>query len=147
MNLEITLVPYGQISYVIPSLIKYLEKSEGWTHGRSSVDDIVRFVLTGQMHLWAVYEPDTEHIYGYVITEVKQYPQCKMLVIQYCAMEPNHMRHVEEVMHETSERFAKTMGCAGIEFFGRPGWEPHVKKRGFTVKTIVFEKFFNEVPK
>lgn len=147
MNLQITLVPYGQISYVIPSLIKYLEKSEGWTHGRSSVDDIVRFVLTGQMHLWAVYEADTEQVFGYVITEVKQYPQCKMLVIQYCAMEPNHMRYVEEVMHETSERFAQTMGCAGIEFFGRPGWEPHVKKRGFTVKTIVFEKFFNEVPK
>jgi hypothetical protein len=145
MNLSISLVPYGQISYMVSPLIKYLQKSEDWTKGRSSVDDIVRFVLTGQMQLWVVYEPESQEIYGYVITEIKQYPQSKMFVIQYCAMEPNHMKHVEDVMHETADRFARDAGCAGIEFFGRPGWEPHVKKRGYTVKTVVFEKFFDEV--
>jgi hypothetical protein len=145
MNLSISLVPYGQISYMVQPLIKYLQKSEDWTKGRSSVDDIVRFVLTGQMQLWVVFDPETQEIHGYVITEIKQYPQSKMFVIQYCAMEPNHMKYVDEVMHETADRFAKDAGCAGIEFFGRPGWEPHVKKRGYTVKTVVFEKFFDEV--
>lgn len=145
MNLSISLIPYGQISYMVAPLIKYLQKSEDWTKGRSSVDDIVRFVLTGQMQLWVVYEPESQEIHGYVITEIKQYPQSKMFVIQYCAMEPNHMKYVDEVMHETADRFAKDAGCAGIEFFGRPGWEPHVKKRGYTVKTVVFEKFFDEV--
>ena len=145
MNLSISLIPYGQISYMVAPLIKYLQKSEDWTKGRSSVDDIVRFVLTGQMQLWVVFEPESQEIHGYVITEIKQYPQSKMFVIQYCAMEPNHMKYVDEVMHETADRFAKDAGCAGIEFFGRPGWEPHVKKRGYTVKTVVFEKFFDEV--
>lgn len=145
MNLNISLVPYGQISYMVQPLIKYLQKSEDWTKGRSSVDDIVRFVLTGQMQLWVVFEPESQEIHGYVITEIKQYPQSKMFVIQYCAMEPNHMKYVDEVMHETADRFARDAGCAGIEFFGRPGWEPHVKKRGYTVKTVVFEKFFDEV--
>lgn len=145
MNLSISLVPYGQISYMVSPLIKYLQKSEDWTKGRSSVDDIVRFVLTGQMQLWVVFEPESQEIHGYVITEIKQYPQSKMFVIQYCAMEPNHMKYVDEVMHETADRFARDAGCAGIEFFGRPGWEPHVKKRGYTVKTVVFEKFFDEV--
>ena len=42
MKLDISLVPYGQISYLVPSLIKYFQESEGWTKGRSSVDDIVR---------------------------------------------------------------------------------------------------------
>lgn len=145
MNFNISLVPYGQISYMVQPLIKYLQKSEDWTKGRSSVDDIIRFVLTGQMQLWVVFDPDTQEIHGYVITEIKQYPQSKMFVIQYCAMEPNHMKYVDEVMHETADRFARDAGCAGIEFFGRPGWEPHVKKRGYTVKTVVFEKFFDEV--
>ena len=145
MNLSISIVPYGQISYMVQPLIKYLQKSEDWTKGRSSVDDIVRFVLTGQMQLWVVFDPETQEIHGYVITEIKQYPQSKMFVIQYCAMEPNHMKYVDEVMHETADRFARDAGCAGIEFFGRPGWEPHVKKRGYTVKTVVFEKFFDEV--
>lgn len=142
MNLNISLVPYGQITYVVPSLIQYLNKSEYWAMGRVNIDDIIRFVLTGQMHLWAVFDPTDNKIYGYVITEFKQYPQSKYLVIQYCAMEPNHMKFVEDLMHDTADRFARDSGCVGIEFFGRPGWEPHVKKRGYAVKTVVFEKHF-----
>jgi hypothetical protein len=144
MNLDISLIPYGQISYMVAPLLRFLQESESWTKGRSSVDDIVRFVLTGQMQLWVVFDPNTQEIHGYVITEIKQYPQSKMFVIQYCAMNPNHMRYVEDSMHEKADRFARDAGCAGIEFFGRPGWEPHVKKRGYTVKTVVFEKFFDE---
>jgi hypothetical protein len=144
MNLDISLIPYGQISYMVAPLLRFLQESESWTKGRSNVDDIVRFVLTGQMQLWVVFDPDTQEIHGYVITEIKQYPQSKMFVIQYCAMNPNHMRYVEDSMHEKADRFARDAGCAGIEFFGRPGWEPHVKKRGYTVKTVVFEKFFDE---
>jgi hypothetical protein len=143
MNFDISLVPYGKISYVIPSLIRYLNESEVWALGRASVDDIVRFALTGQMQLWAVFDPkDNNTIHGYVMTEIKQYPQKKMFVIQYCAMEPNHMKFVEDLMHDTADRFAKDAGCSGIEFYGRPGWEPHVKKRGYAVKTVVFEKHF-----
>lgn len=147
MQLDISLVPYGQISYIVPSLIGYFEKSEGWTRGRSGVDDIVRFVLTGQMQLWVVFDPVDNEIYGYVVTEIKQYPKNKIFVIQYCAMEPHYMQHVAEKMHETADRFAREMGCNGVEFFGRPGWEPHVKKYGYTAKSVVFEKYFNEVPK
>ena len=145
MNFDISLVPYGKISHVIPSLIRYLNESEMWAMGRASIDDIVRFALTGQMQLWAVYDPESNEIHGFVMTEIKTYPQKKMFVIQYCAMTPNHMRHIEDKMHETADKFAKEMGCHGIEFFGRPGWEPHVKKRGYTVKTVVFEKHFDDM--
>lgn len=146
MKLNISLVPYGQISYFVPSLIKYFQESEGWANGRAGVDDIVRFALTGQMQLWIVFEAENGNaIHGYVMTEIKQYPECKMFVIQYCAMDSNHMQYVEENMHETADRFARDAGCAGIEFFGRPGWEPHVKKRGYTKKTVVYEKHFDEV--
>ena len=145
MNFDISLVPYGKISYVIPSLIRYLNESEVWALGRASIDDIVRFALTGQMQLWAVYDVDTNEMHGFVMTEVKQYPQKKMFVVQYCAMTPNHMKHIEDKMHEMADKFAREMGCQGIEFFGRPGWEPHVKKRGYTVKTVVYEKHFDDM--
>lgn len=146
MKFDISIVPYGQISYLIPSLIKYFEKSESWTKGRSSVDDIVRFALTGQMQLWVVFDPDNNRvIHGYIMTEIKQYPKSKMFVIQYCAMDPNHMQYIDEVMHDTADRFARDIGCNGIEFYGRPGWEPHVKKHGYSVKTLVYEKYFDEV--
>lgn len=147
MNLDISLVPYGKIAYVIPSLIRYLNESESWALGRANIDDLVRFALTGQMQLWAVYDEETNEMHGFLMTEIKSYPQKKMFVIQYCAMTSNHMKHIEDKMHETADKFAKDMGCHGIEFFGRPGWEPHVKKRGYTVKTVVFEKHFDEVAK
>ena len=145
MNLDFTLIRYGQVSYVIPALIKYLEKSELWSGGRAAVDDIVKFVMNGQMQLWAVFNPQDEHIYGFVITEIKPYPKKTMLVVQYCAGESNHMQYGEDVIFATLDSFAVDAGCNGIEFFGRPGWEPHVKKRGYTKKTVVYEKHFDEV--
>jgi len=111
--------------------------------GRANIDDLVRFALTGQMQLWAVYDEETNEMHGFLMTEIKSYPQKKMFVIQYCAMTSNHMKHIEDKMHETADKFAKDMGCHGIEFFGRSGWEPHVKKRGYTVKTVVYEKHFD----
>ncbi len=84
MKLEISLVPYGLIHQVIPGVLSYLKESESWTRGRSTVDDILRFVVNGTMQLWVVFEPEERKIFGHIITEVKQYPQCKMLVIQYC---------------------------------------------------------------
>ena len=51
MNLEISLIPVGNVSETIPSLLTYLRESEVWTRGRAKVDDILRFVLTGQMQL------------------------------------------------------------------------------------------------
>lgn len=145
MNLEFALVPYGHISYVIPTLIKYLEKSEYWTNGRAEVDDIVKFVLTGQMQLWLVFNPEDKAAYGYVITEIKQYPQKKMLTVQYCAGESNHMRYVGDKIFEILDRYSVDAGCTGIEFFGRPGWSPYAKKHGYTTKTVVYEKNFDEV--
>ena len=143
MNLDISLVPYGKIAYVIPSLIRYLNESESWALGRANIDDLVRFALTGQMQLWAVYDEETNEMHGFLMTEIKSYPQKKMFVIQYCAMTSNHMKHIEDKMQETADKFAKDIGCHGIEFFGRSGWEPHVKKRGYTVKTVVYEKHFD----
>jgi len=140
MKLDISLVPYGMIGSVVPNVLKYLEVSEKWSRGRSVVDDILRFLFTNQMQLWVVL--DEENIYGHIITEIKQYPQAKMFVIQYCAMEPHHLAAVEEQMQEVAERFAKDNGCAGIEFMGRPGWSRSMKKYGYDVKSVMFQKFF-----
>ncbi len=138
--MKMTLVPNGQVAQLIPALWPYLATSEEWTHGRAKVDDILRFILTGQMQLWVGHE-DNE-IYGHVITEVKTYPRCKMLVIQYCAGEANHMQYVEDQMYDLLDRFAKDAGCAGIEFVGRPGWRKSAGSHGYTVQSVTYQKFF-----
>ena len=142
MNLNITLVPFGSVARLIPALMPYLQESANWTRGRATVDDILRFVLSGQMMLWCVYDVDTEQVHGQFITEFKQYPQTKMLVIQYCSMTPNVMEQVEDKMQEIAIKFARDAECAGIEFIGRPGWKRHAEKYGYTTQSVSYQKFF-----
>lgn len=140
--MKASLVPPGMVSNVIPALLPYLKESEKWAKGRATVDDILRFVFTGQMQLWIGHEENT--IYGHVITEIKEYPQCKMLVVQYCAGEPNHMQYVDDEIFDLLDRFAKDTGCSGVEFVGRPGWRKQAEKYEFEVRSVMYQKFFKE---
>jgi hypothetical protein len=143
MALTVTYVPYGQLSYVLPKLVHNLQKSELWTKGRANIDDIVRFLYTTHMQLWAVHDPELEDVWGYVITEIKQYPKAKFLVMQYSAGDIGSLELSGDVVFETLEKFAKAEGCSGIEFFGRPGWRNHARKHGCTSSYVVYEKFFD----
>ena len=140
--MNMTLVPPGKVVGTLPAIMPYLLESERWTGGRACVDDIARFILNGQMHLWVAHEDNTA--YGHVITEVKQYPQSKFLTVQYCAGEPNHMQHVEDEMFDLLERFAHDAGCAGIEFVGRPGWRKSAAKYGYEMHSVTYQKLFKE---
>lgn len=140
--MDISLIPPGRVAGLVPALLPYLFESQEWTKGRATVDDILRFILNGQMHLWAVHDEETVH--GHVITEIKQYPQCKLLTIQYCAMKPWTMDQISAKMHETAERFARDAGCAGVEFVGRPGWRNVAKEQGYEVQSVMYQKFFKE---
>jgi hypothetical protein len=138
--MNVSLVPYGAVAGLVPALMPFLAESERWTRGRAKVDDLLRFVLNGQMQLWAVH--DENHVHGHIITEIKQYPQCKMFSVQYCAIQPGLMEVVEEEMQTKAAQFAKDAGCAGIEFVGRPGWRKTANKYGYEVQSVMYQKFF-----
>ena len=140
--MRVSLIPLGAVAGVIPTLLPYLVKSQEWTRGRAKVDDILRFVLNGQMQLWVSH--DDNEIYGHVITEVKTYPQCKMLTVQYAAGEPHHLQYVENEMFDLLDRFAKDAGCSGIEFVGRPGWKKAAANQGYEVQSVMYQKFFKD---
>lgn len=146
MKLDISFVPKEQIVDHLGALLGFFKESEKWTGGRSTVSDILQSLLAGNTQLWVVFAEESNHIYGHIITEIKQYPQFKMLVVQNCAMQPHLMQDVEDKMHEIAESFAKDTGCAGIEFVGRPGWGKHVKKHGYDVQHVVYQKMFKDMP-
>ena len=77
------------------------------------------------MQLWVVHEG--EKIQGFFGLEVKQYPRCKMLVIQYCAMETGTLEKVQEEMMQIASDLAQKSGCAGVEFIGSPDDAPGVR--------------------
>jgi hypothetical protein len=95
------------------------------------------------MQLWVAHQEG--QVYGHVITEIKDYPRCKMLIVQYCAGEEDHMQYAEDEMFDLLDRFAKDAGCAGVEFVGRPGWRKQANKYGFSVQSVMYQKFFKEV--
>ena len=130
------------VAQTIPGLLPLLTKSQEWTRGRATVDDILRFVFNGQMQLWIGHEEGK--IYGHVITEVKDYPRRRMLVVQYCAMQTGTLEEVEDHMQDLASRFAKDAGCAGIEFIGRPGWRNTANKYGYTTQSVTYQKFFKD---
>jgi hypothetical protein len=142
MKLEVSLVPYNHLADAIPYVLPYIKVSEEWTKGRSTATDLLSFIFSGRMQLWVVL--DENNVYGHLITEVKQYRQCKMFVIQHCAMEPQTLALVEDQMQELAEKYAREAGCAGIEFVGRPGWSRSMKKYGYDVQSIMFQKFFKD---
>lgn len=138
--MNMSLVPVGRVAGVLPALLPHLHTSAQWTRGRATIDDILQLVLSGQMQLWVAH--DEHDVFGHVITEIKSYPRCKMLTIQYCAMEPGTLEKVEDTMQDIAARFAKDAGCAGVEFVGRPGWRDTAKKYGYEVQSVMYQKFF-----
>lgn len=138
--MKISLIPVGQVAGAIPALLPFLNESVEWARGRVVADDLLRFIINGHMQLWVVHEGNTAH--GHVITEIKQYPQCKMLTIQYCAMDPGTLAMIEDEMQHVAAKFAADAGCAGIEFVGRPGWRDTAKKYGYAVQSVMYQKFF-----
>jgi hypothetical protein len=142
MNLDISLILPGQVSVAIPALMPYLEESAAQSRGRSRVDDIVRFILNGQMQLWVVFDPEGQKVMGHIITEIFQYPGFKMLRVQYCCIEFHHFQYVLPKVQEYAPKFCKDTGCMGIEFFGRPGWEKLLKDDGYKAEQVIFTKYF-----
>lgn len=142
MTYGITWVPYGRITAVLPQLLPYLVESERKTHDRNDVDDIVKNLYSGQDLLWAVYEEGTEKVVGFVITEVRQYPQNKMLLLKFTAGDIGVLSGVEELVFTTLERFARDTKCDGMEAIGRFGWKPQMKKYGYTAYMVLYEKIF-----
>jgi len=142
MKLNLALIPYGRIAGTIPAILPYLMESAERSRGRATVDDILRFLFSGETALWVVFDEETQEAHGHFVTEIKQYPQCKMLVIQYCSGEKNHMKFIEDLMQQYAEQYARQVGCRGIEFVGRPGWKKHAERYGYTAQSVMYQRFF-----
>jgi hypothetical protein len=139
---EISLVPYGVFTSILSGLSKHLEIAARWSAGRSSADDIVRMIMVGQYNLWVVIDTDNKALVGFFATELKQYPQRRMLCVQHCVVDPGHLKELEPRIEELGIRFAQDNGCTGIEFVGRPGWRKYARVNGYASHSVVYQKFF-----
>ncbi len=146
MSLDISLVLYGDIAKTIWAVMPYLSEAAARTKGRSSTDDIVRTIFTGQYALWVVFDKGTNRVHGCFVTEVTQFPQCKILTVQHCVIDANHMEPMEERMQEIASKYAADCGCTAISFVGRPGWKKHAEKYGYSANSVTYTKMLGAAP-
>lgn len=141
MTLEISLVLKGMMYPTISGLIPFLETAAEYSRGRTTPDALITAFFNETYQLWIVHDSDLK-FYGFFATELKTYPNKKMLAIQHCVIEPNMMAPVEAKMQVIADKFARDHGCHGIEFVGRPGWKRHAEKFGYRAQSVCYQKFF-----
>ena len=81
--MNILLVNKEDYTKVFSKLEFYLEKAAKYTYGRFSANDIKNDLLTKQQQLWIAF--DELDAYGFVVTEVIQYPKIKTLLMHFTA--------------------------------------------------------------
>lgn len=142
MKLEISLVPPGLLDCAKEGLIEQLDIAAKITSGRVTRDDIWQMVLDGKCQLWVVFEEANMKAHGMLITELKQYPQKKILCVQHCVGSTGALQESGVNTLRTLEKFAKDEGCAGVEFIGRLGWDKFANKHGYAKRSVVYQKLF-----
>ena len=133
--MNILLVNKEDYVKVFPKLESYLEKAAKYTYGRFSANDIKNNLLIKQQQLWIVFnEVDT---YGFVVTEIIQYPKIKALLMHFTA--GKELVKWKDVMLKELQTFAKVNDCKIIESYGRSGWAKVFKNDGYKQQFIFYE--------
>jgi|TARA_R110000824_G_scaffold179000_1_gene359001 hypothetical protein len=118
-----------------------LGKSIETAHGRYSIDHIEHDILSGEQHLWIVFDEDKK-VTSALTTRFVSYPGKLLLVGQFLG--GRDIMSWRNAMLETLERWAVDNSCDGMEMTGRRGFERVLAPHGWTPEYTVFEKMFEE---
>lgn len=147
MSLEISAVPVNYVHKVVGGLAEKFEIAAQRSTGRCTAADILRLIMTGAYQLWVVFDKDTRAMHGFFVTELRDYPQQRIFVVQHVVIDSHKFSEVEDRMAVLFTQYAKDMNSAGIEFVGRAGWKKTAAKLGFTARAVVYEKMFDRAVK
>lgn len=118
-----------------PKIEGYIARAAEYTYGRFTVGNIYDLVVDGDYQLWVAFEGQTYT--GAVVTSVMTYPQRKLLCMQFCG--GDGIDKWKDSMLALLRRFAKDIGCDGIESTGRPGWAKIFKNDGYKATWVTYE--------
>lgn len=134
--IEISMVPSEYIDTCWDKIEGYFDKAAKYTYGRYSSADIYDCILNKGYQLWVAYNEDGV-FKAAVATSVMDYPQKKMLSMQFCGGE--ELEDWIDPMISILKRFAKDAECEGLESTARPGWAKIFKNDGYTATWVAFE--------
>lgn len=133
--MEVSLVPPQLIDGLWPRIFPHLSKASDYTFGRYEPEDILEFVVSGEAHLWVVF--DGEDIVGITVTRFWEYPRKKCLDMVFIGGDEGFSW--KDPMLEILQRWARDNGCEVIESSGRPGFARAFKDDGYKMLWQVYE--------
>ena len=141
--LEMSMVPPNLLGHAWKKSEHLIGKLKRVSHGRFEGHDILHEMYSGKQQMWCIWEGDKEDfpIIGVVITEVLQYPQKKLLCIQYCT--GARLNEWKSDILDLLDRWAKECECDGLELTGRKGWVRELKPDGWNEEYVILTKYFD----
>ena len=133
--IDASLIPPQYIDSCWGRVEGFIEKAAKYTYGRYTVSNIYDLVKDGEYQLWVAI--DGKDFKGAVVTNIITYPQRKLLGLQFCGGE--ELDTWKEPMLNLLKRFAKDVGCEGIESTGRPGWAKVFQNDGYKATWVTYE--------
>ena len=133
--MEVSLVPPQLIDGLWPRIFPHLSKASDYTFGRYEPEDILEFVVSGDAHLWVVF--DGEDIIGITVTRFWEYPRKKCLDMVFIGGDEGFSW--KDPMLEILQRWARDNGCEAIESSGRVGFARAFKDDGYKMLWQVYE--------
>jgi len=132
--MTITPLPNKQIDYIWNKVKGYFEICADTTNGRYTANDLRTMIKTRDKQLWISHED--EEIYGFAITSLLDYPQMRVLMMNFTGGREFHKWH--KPIMDTFREFAKNNGCEELEAHGRAGWTKVFKDEGYSKMNDVF---------
>jgi hypothetical protein len=136
--------PLG-VSYVPPDLIDpvwpragaLLMKGLEYAGGRYEIEDVYREIMQYQQHLWIVFDTKDRNIVAAATTRIVEYPRKRMLCGIFLGGE--RLGEWADLYLDVLAKFEKDLGCDGLEFIGRKGWERALAHRIKPV-SVIYER-------
>lgn len=137
--MKCSMVPADMLNTCWDQVEPYMAKACKFTYGRYTTDDIYEMLDEGIYHLWVAFEPDEEKpkIHGAVVTQFMGYPKAKYLSLTFCG--GKDIKNWQAPMLYLLKKFARDMGCDGIEATARRGWAKLLAGDGYNARWVTFE--------
>jgi hypothetical protein len=133
--IEVSLVPHEYVDTCWDKIEDFIAKAAKYTYGRYTVGNIYDLVKESDYQLWVAY--DGKDFKGAVVTNIINYPQRKLLGMQFCGGE--ELDTWKPQMLDLLKRFARDSGCEAIESTGRPGWAKVFQNDGYKATWVTYE--------
>tara|TARA_R110000822_G_scaffold1244_11_gene5599 strand:- start:165 stop:599 length:435 start_codon:yes stop_codon:yes gene_type:complete len=144
--MKLLLIEQDRVQVTWPLVKDLLQKPLDLNLGEFNSEDILNWLLGGQMQLWVLVSEDFSGIMVAAVTEFVTYPREKRLRMVLVSSEPNTFdKWFEYCWRDGSEllQYAKANEVKRIESTGRDGWTRVLSSVGFSKYYTVLTKDVN----